>query len=226
MYFAASSDPMCRSLPLCLIALFGLLAPSALLAQMNEKGTVHLSIGLAGAGHATTYEQRILILGTWFTDTKEDGAASVTVPIEVAYGFSRLFALGLYAEPGSYLDSSATESNGIVLVGLQPKFYLVNKDRFALMAGLKLGTTTLRIERSEPLVNSDAKYSGAHFGITTGVGFGLGDLLSLQFHLRYLATTLPLRTYELNGSNVDLSGYDATLSTRGLGAQLSLGVRF
>ena len=63
-------------------------------------------------------------------------------------------------------------------------------------------------------------------GIITGVGFGLGDLLSLNFQLRYLDTMLPLRSYELNGSNVDLSGYEATLSTRGLGAQLSLGFRF
>ncbi len=217
---------MYRSLHLGLIAFIVVMMPSVLRAQMNEKGTVHLSIGLAAAGHTTTYEQRIQFQGTWFTTTKDDGAASVTVPIEVAYGFSRLFALGLYVEPGSYLDSSATETNGIVLVGLQPKFYLVNKDRFALMTGLQLGTTTLRIERSEVLFNSNAKYSGSHFGITTGVGFGLGDLLSLQFHLRYLATTLPLRTYELNGSDVDLSGFDATLSTRGLGAQLSLGLRF
>ena len=217
---------MFHHLPLRPVVLFSLLVPSMLLAQMNEKGAVHLSIGLAGAGHATKYEQRVLFLGTWFTDTKEDGAASVTVPIEVAYGFSRLFALGIYAEPGSYLDSSATESNGIVLVGLQPRFYLVNKDRFALMAGLQLGTTTLRIERSEPLVTSDARYAGTHFGITTGVGIGLGDLLSLQFQLRYLANTLPLRTYELNGSNVDLSGLEATLATRGFGVQLSLGLRF
>jgi hypothetical protein len=217
---------MVRTLHLGLIAFFSLLMPSVLLAQMNEKGTVHLSIGLAGLGHATTYEQRILFMGTWLTDTKEDGAASVTFPLEAAYGFSRFFALGLYAEPGSYLDSSATESNGIVLVGLQPKFYLVNKDRFALMAGLQLGATTLRIERSETLVNSDARYAGTHFGITAGVGFGLGDLLSLNFQLRYLDTMLPLRSYELNGSNVDLSGLEATLSTRGLGAQLSLGFRF
>lgn len=217
---------MYRSLHLGLISLFSLLTPSALHAQMNEKGTLHLSIGLAAAGHATEYEQRIRLLGTWFTDTNNDGSASVTVPIEVAYGFSRFLALGLYVEPGAYLDSSATESNGIVLVGLQPKFYLVNKDRFALMAGLQLGTTALRIERSEPPFNSEAKYSGTHFGVTTGVGFGLGDVLSLQFHLRYLTTTLPLRTYEMNGSNVDLSGFEATLRTRGLGAQLSLGFRF
>lgn len=193
---------------------------------MNEKGTVHLALGIHAAGHATEYEQRILVLGEWLTDTRDDGAASVTFPIELGFGLSKGFVLGLYIEPGSYLDSSATESNGILLAGLQPRFYLVNKDRFAWMASVLLGVSALHIERTEPSLATDARYLGGNFGLSTGVGFGLGDLLALQFHLRYMTTNMPLKAYEINGSSVDLDGYEAMLRTRGLGAHLSLAFRF
>ncbi|MBL7981430.1 MAG: hypothetical protein JNL52_06420 [Flavobacteriales bacterium] len=203
-----------------------LFAPISASAQMNGKGTFHLSLGVHAAGHATEYEQRLLVLGQWLSDTNDDGAASVTFPFELGFGLSKGFALGIYVEPGSYLDSSATESNAILLAGLQPRIYLVNNDRFAWMASVLLGVSALRIERSEALVSTDARYSGGNFGLSTGVAFGLGDLLALQFQLRYMTTNMPLRAYELNGASVDLSGYEATLRTRGLGAQLSLAFRF
>ena len=75
--------------------------------------------------------------GVNVNQTETDGAATVTVPIEFGVGLSKAISLGLYLEPGRYLDSSATESNGMVMLGLQPRFYLVNRDAFAWLASVQ-----------------------------------------------------------------------------------------
>ncbi len=52
------------------------------------------------------------------------------------------------------------------------------------------------------------------------------DLIGLQLHLRYMSTSLKLRDYTLNGQDVALDDFEATLRTRGVALQASLGFRF
>ena len=193
--------------------------------QVNDKGVVHLAIGLAAGGHATEYEQTVTFLGIPNTTTN-DGAATWTVPVEVSYGLARVFSLGIYAEPGAYLDSSATESNAIIMLGIQPRFYLINQDRFAWMASLRLGATNLTIDRSEPGLETSSRYRGSHFGLSTGVAFQFSDLLGLHLHLHYLTNRMPLKEYELNGSSIDLANIEAELRTQGVTLQASVAFRF
>ncbi len=209
-----------------LLFLAALVSSTAAHAQYNDKGTFHVAIGLAAGAHGTQYEQTIRILGIPFTDTQTDGAATVTVPIELDYGFAKVFSLGLYVEPGVYLDSNATESNNLLLAGMQPRFYLINGDRFALMASLQFGASRLNIERNEDGAKTDARYGGGHFGLGAGAVFQFSDHVGLQLHLRYVGTSMTLRTYELNGQDVSLDDFDATLVTRGVAIQTSLAFRF
>jgi hypothetical protein len=203
-----------------------LLLSTGIAAQYNDKGTVHLSIGGAISAYATEYDQTITILGFPIRTTNEGGAATTTLPIEFHYGFARIFSLGLYVEPGRYIDSVDTKENSIMLIGLHPRFYLVNKDRFAWMAGLQLGTTRLTIDDVAAAGSPRSEFRGGHFGLSTGVGFLFSDLIGIQVHLRYLANTLPLTDYELNGSAVSLDLVDAELRARGVGLQASLNFRF
>lgn len=195
-------------------------------AQFNDKGTVHLALGVAGGAHGTEYKTTIHIFGGNYSDTETDGAATITVPIELDFGISKKFSLGLFLEPGSYLDSSATESNSMALVGLQPRFYFINGDRFAWMGSLQLGAAGLKIERDEAFTESSATYAGGNFGLGTGVVFQFTDLIGLQLHMRYMTTNMKLRDYTLNGNDVDLDDYEAVLRTRGVAFQMSLGFRF
>jgi hypothetical protein len=206
--------------------ILALLNFSWLSAQYNDKGSVHLSLGYAGGAHATEYDQTITLIGIPIRSSSTGGAATSTFPLEVQYGFAKIFSLGLYFETGRYVDSVETKENTIRLIGLQPRFYLVNKDRFAWMAGLQLGGTKLQIDDVEAAGRPKSTFTGAHVGIFTGVGFLFSDLIGLQVHLRYLANTLPLKEYELNGSNLDLSNIEAELRARGLALQLSLNFRF
>lgn len=203
-----------------------LLVASALNAQYNQKGSVHLSLGIAAGAHATEYEQTINILGFPFLTRSTGGAATVTVPLEFQYGLADIFSLGLYAEGGRYIDSVDTKRNSVTMAGIQPRFYLVNRERIAWMAGLQLGTTTLRIDDPEALGSPESMHRGGHFGLNTGVGFLFGETIGLQVHLRYLVNNLPLREYELAGQDVDLSQVDANLRTSGVALQTSLHVRF
>ena len=207
------------------------LSMGAICAQFNEPGRVHISLGGAFGAHATNYktEQHFNFFGNHITvdSTTTGGAVSLTVPIELDFGVARFMSLGLYVEPGSYLDSSATESNSIVLAGIQPKFYLLNKDRFALLAALQLGAAGLHIEREEDNgFNSDARYAGLQWGVGTGVAVGFGDHFGMRFMVRYLATNMALRGYEVNGDGVDLDNYEARLKTGGVLFQISLAARF
>jgi len=195
-------------------------------AQVNDKGTVHIAIGLAGGVHATEYEQTITYLGFPITTNSTDGAATWTVPMEVGYGLARVFSLGIYAEPGAYLDSSATESNGIMMLGIQPRFYLVNSDRFAWMASLRVGATHLTIDRSEADLTTSSAYRGSHLGISTGVAFQFSDLVGMHLHVLYLGNRMPLKEYAVNGNSIDLTGILAELRTQGVALQASVAFRF
>ncbi len=193
-----------------------------LAAQVNDRGTFHASVGIAASGHATSYETTILGV----VNTENDGAATVTYPIELGYGLGQRFSLGLYIEPGVYLDSSASESNGLALVGIQPRFYIVNGDRFAWMASLQLGVSALRYDVDEPGNRTEAKYSGTNLGLSTGVGFYFSDLIGLNLQLRYVGTTMPLRSWSVNGVDFDPDLIDAKLITRGVSLQASLAFKF
>ncbi len=199
-------------------------------AQFNEAGRFHASLGGAVGFHATKYYQKFTFnfFGTPVNvdTTSTDGAATFTLPIELDFGVAKFMSLGLYLEPGSYVDSSATESNRLMMAGIQPRFYLLNKDRFALLASLQLGVAGLNIVRTEPGYTSDARYMGFQWGLGTGMAVGFGDHFGMRFMLRYVSTSMPLRAIEENGSSIDLDNFEAKLTTGGVLLQLSLCVRF
>lgn len=196
--------------------------------QFNAPGRFHISIGGAVGGHGTTLDQRFTILGVELARQQTGGAATLTVPIELGVGIGGRFSLGLGIEPGRYVpDSSASveQTNAISVVTLQPRFYLVNNDRFAWTASLQLGAAGLRIKDETPGRTVDERYAGPAFGLGSGVAVGLGDHVAIEFHLRYLATRMELQGREFNGLST-MEVYKATLSSGGVLGQLSLAFRF
>ena len=191
-------------------------------AQVNDRGTVHLAIGIAGGGHATRYQQTILGV----VRTTNDGAATAAIPIEVGYGLGNRFSLGLLLEPGVYLDSTETESNALTTFAIQPRFHLINGDRFTWMISAQLGSTRLKYDVDEPGNVSRAIYRGGYFGLSSGVGFYFTDHLGLALQLRYMATSMPLREWSVNGTSLDPDLIDAELSTSGVALQASLAFKF
>lgn len=205
-----------------------LFAFGAVNAQYNQKGMVHLGIGLSLGAHATELESRYTILGITVTDTESDGAATTSVPFQLGYAIGNRFSLGLLLEPGRYLPDSAeadSQTNSFLNVALEPRFYIVNAERIAWHASLQLGGVGLRIQDDTPNEKVDARYSGGAFGLGTGVALALGGKVGLGVDLRYLATNLELGAMEINDTSVT-NFYDATLRTGGVVVQFSLAFRF
>lgn len=204
--------------------------PLCAVAQINQKGTFHLGFGVSMGGHATQYVQNttINIFGVPVTTRTEenDGAATVLFPIDIQYGIAKPVSLGLFVEPGSYLDSSNTRSNGLVLFGFQPRAYIINHDRFTWMGSVQVGSAGLRIKETENGRNTEALYRGPFFGLSSGVGFYFSDHIGLQLHARYMSTSFDLKEYQQNGTSIDLSAVDAELNTTGFALQASLALRF
>lgn len=209
--------------------LIGLLAiTSTALAQYNQKGMIHLSVGLAAGAHATSLEEKVTFLGVTFTDTKTDGAATTSLPIQIGGALSNRFTLGILLEPGRYIPDSAdadTQNNSFFHFAIEPKFYLINGERVAWTASLQLGAIGLHIQDDTPGQVVDARLSGPAFGIGTGFAYGLGGKVGLGFDLRYMTTNMEIRAIEVNDASVT-DFYGGTLRTAGLVAQLSLAFRF
>jgi len=200
--------------------------PLVALAQVNDKGTFHFALGVSAGGHGTQYLQKVRVAGIPFEVEDQDGAATVLFPIDVQYGIAKPVSLGLFVEPGSYLDSSATRSNSLVIFGFQPRAYIINRDRFTWMGSLQIGSAGLTIEDSELGISQVAKYGGPFFGLSSGVGFHFGEHIGLQLHLRYMSTAFKLNDLEQNGASQDLTNFEATLNTTGFALQASLAAKF
>lgn len=197
-------------------------SPSAVLAQVNEKGDLHLSLGLVAGVHATEY--RTSFLG--FSDVQNDAAVTSTIPIEAGYSLGGRFSLGILIEPGLYLDSTETESNALRIYAVQPRFFLVNGRRVAWLASAQFGTAILTYDVDVPGNVSRTIYRGGFWGLSTGMGAYFSDHIGLNLQLRYMATTMPARDAEINGQPFDLSVFNAELRTSGLALQASLAFTF
>lgn len=200
------------------------------MAQFNDAGRLHVGVGGAFGAHATSHNLKyhFTFLGTNFTydSTTTDGAVTATLPVEVDYGIARFMSVGLYLQPGSYLDSSATESNSVILAGIQPKFYVLNKDRFAILAALQLGFSRLHFVRDAELGEiEDSRYSGFQWGLGTGMSVGFGDHFGMNVMLRYVSTNMPLREYTINGPTL-AEDIEARLRTGGVLFQVGFAARF
>lgn len=202
------------------------LTPFLLQGQAHQQGTFQIGVGASFGIHATHYEQsyKYQFAGQTieFSDENDDGAATTTFPIEVHFGLAERFSLGLYGEPGTYLDSADEHPNRIFLIGLSPRYYIVNNDNFYWYAGLDVGAGALRIsDKDETFTDT---YAGGHFRLGSGVAWFFGDLFGINLFAKYGAYNLKWRDREPD-PNVD--NFEAMLKTSGfhigLGLQVKLG---
>jgi hypothetical protein len=211
--------------------LFTVLAASLLLApasaQVNGKGTLQFGLGADLGAHATHYAWESHVLGLTLKGSDDDGAVTVTWPIDAQFGLSDRFSLGLCIEPGRYLDSAGTHPNQLFLLSLSPRFYAVNKDHFAMYIHADLGTGFLTIGDVRAGVNRyDDRYSGGHFRLGAAVQWYFGDVFGINLGLMYAAHRLNWRERDPRDQVLDLADYSATLSTSGVLFRIGTQVKF
>ncbi|MFZ1687628.1 MAG: hypothetical protein WAU70_09415 [Flavobacteriales bacterium] len=196
-------------------------------AQSNEGGTFHIGLGWSLGIHSTHYEQQYTIAG-YTTNNDDDGAAITrSFLIDLQIGVAKPMSIGIYVEPGNYLDSSATRKNRFIIAGIAPRIYIINKDRFNWMAGPEVGVSALQIEDAEYFGKTYTdSYLGIHVRIATGVAFYFGDHFGIQTQVKYAIHSMPWRDRDPESTLLDDANFDATLSTSGVQFQLGATVKF
>lgn len=195
-------------------------------AQVNAPGKFQLGLAWSGGVHATHFKNSFSFNGLRYEDSSDDGAATVSYPFDVHIGLSNRFSLGLCLEGGQYIDSAGTHPNQFLIVSLSPRFYLLNKEKNALLLNLDLGVSGLRIGDVESGTKRfDDSYAGMHvrpglqFQHYFGNTFGMNVGLKVPFHNMKWRDRDPEDPF-LTGLN-----YEAELRTSGVQFQLGIQVK-
>ncbi|MBL7963216.1 MAG: hypothetical protein JNM31_05140 [Flavobacteriales bacterium] len=199
-----------------LTVLLSLATVLPILAQSNSFGSLQFGLGASFGLYNTEFNESYP--PTNYARTNRDNAVAVSFPLEVHLGLVPFMSLGLYLQPGSYLDTSATRSNSMFIGGLSPRFYIVNGDRFNWFAGLEAGLANLVI-KERPFAGGTYQYTfgGGHFRIASGFNLYFGKVVGMQMQMKYAVYNMPLWDLEPN-----FSDYTARLKVDGLEAQLGL----
>jgi len=195
---------------------------------MNDKGTVNITAGVGLGIHGTIYQQTTSLLGIKTTEEEEDGAVTVTVPIDVQFGLFRPLSLGIYVEPGAYLDSNATRSNALLIAGVKPQLYLVQDGDFAWYLNGRAGMNFLNIDYQDEQLDEriEESYSGPHFGVGTGIGTYFGGAFGFNFGLIWMRSSFNLKDLTINNTTQNLEAFEAELETSGVELTAQLAFRF
>lgn len=206
-----------------LLTLTALVLLSGTFAQVNRKGAFQMGVGMSLGAHATHFENSYSVFGITFKNENDDGAVTFTVPIEVHYGLSERFSLGICMEPGRYLDSAGTHPNSLFLLSITPRYYLINRDRFALLLNADIGGSFLKIADVESGPNRfDDTYSGGHFRLGGQVQWYFTDKFGINGGLKYAANNFKWHHRDPSDPVLAAANYEATLRTSGIQFQIGL----
>lgn len=195
-------------------------------AQVNGMGKFQVGIGLGLGVHATHSEQEAHFAGFTLKDSQKDGAITVTVPLEAQVGLSDEVSIGLYLEPGSYLDSADAHPNKLFILGISPRLYVVNKERFALYLNADVGFSRLRIsEMRQGAISYNDRYAGGHFRLGIASQWYFGDAVGIHFGLKYADHSFNWKERDPAPWTLNIAQYYAKLKTSGVQFQVGLQVK-
>jgi hypothetical protein len=196
--------------------------------QVNSKGTFQLGLGASLGVFNTHFEYSATypVIGR-VSKSSEDGAATASLPLDLQVGLSDRFSLGVCLEPGHYIDSAGTHPNGFFIFSIEPRFYVLNKERFAVHINADLGLSALRIRSGEGTSTEfDDSYAGGHFRFGAQAQYYFGHTFGLNFGFKLASHALKWRDRDPEDTVLNSLDYDATLKTGGVQFQLGAQVKF
>ena len=196
--------------------------------QVNAKGLFQLGLGASLGAFKTdfVYSAVYPIVGR-VSKSSSDGAATVSFPLDLQAGLSDRFSLGLCLEPGQYIDSADTHPNGFFIFSIEPRFYVLNKDHFAVHINADLGLSALKIRSGEGTsAQVDDSYTGGHFRVGAQAQYYFGKTFGVNFGLKFASHNMKWRNRDPENTVLNSLDYAATLKTGGLQLQLGAQVKF
>lgn len=212
--------------PFVLIAALSIASTSH--GQVNGKGEFQIGLGASLGGFKTEFTNSFGIPGgSRVSNSSEDDAATVSYPLDLQVGLSDRFSLGICLELGQYIDSADTHPNGFFILSIEPRFYVVNKERFAVHINADLGLSALTIRSGEgTAAEFDDSYAGGHFRFGAQAQYYFGNTFGLNFGFKLASHSMKWRDRDPENTVLESIDYEATLKTRGMQFQLGAQVKF
>lgn len=211
-----------------ILLLAALGAASVTDAQVNDKGRFQIGVAPGLGVFKTDFEFSATypIIGR-VSKSSADDAATVSFPIDLQAGVSKRFSLGVCIEPGRYIDSAGTHPNSFFIFSLEPRYYVVNGEHFAVHLNADLGFGALRISDVRSGTKKyDDTYAGAHFRFGAQAQYFFGSTFGLNFGLKFASHSLKWRDRDPEDTTLNSLDYAATLKASGVQFQLGAQVRF
>jgi hypothetical protein len=214
---------MKHSIYLIFILIF--FSKSEIFSQSHSKNTLSFDLNFDGGAHATFSEQyynNVLI------DQDTSGAVTTMFRFDAHYNILKPLSVGLFFRSGKYIeDAENTEATGnkVTDFSIGLRGYMVNKEKFALYAGLYFGTGNLEINRIYfSTIPFRYLWKGGNYSFDLGFNWYFAKIAGLNFSLGYSGHKFDLKEYYINGTLQDLSNSSHTFDTQG--AHINLGVVF
>ncbi len=196
--------------------------------QVNAKGRFQAGLGTSLGLFNTefNFSATYPILGR-VSKSSEDGAATVSFPLDLQVGVSNKFSVGVCIEPGRYIDSAGTHPNAFFIFSLEPRYYILNGERFAIHINADLGLSALRISDVESGTKKfDDTYAGGHFRFGAQAQYYFGNTFGLNFGFKFASHSLKWKDRDPEDTTLSALDYAATLKTSGVQFQLGAQVKF
>lgn len=216
------------------VFLFLCCTATTLHAQRDKEFQIRGGFGFAVYGTTSEFTTTYNFFGTDVTvvEKEEDGAATVHMPLEFRYEFTRRFNAGLDIKYGSYLydpDSAEGKSNRFFTIGIGAEYNFISNDNFRWYGGIGINAAKLELEEEFTFiipVKQIATYKGPGFRINTGILWFFAGPLGLNTNIGFDSHNFTLDRLERNGQDEDLTNTEGKLTVKGVDVTIGLVVRF
>jgi len=209
-----------------------MLAVNSGFAQSNSPGTMQIGLGwglaLGGATFSTDAPGSV--------DSKGVGGKA-NYGLRFQYGLAESFSAGIYLRSeaavyavdytapdgygGTYTSSTDLTTSGIG-VGVEAKYYIVNKDHFNFYAAVPIGYSSSKVTYSDFEDAGSTTYGGLSYGVGLGINWYFGDVFGINSDLGYTGSSL---SHSFPADDPD-PAYKGKISSGGLMFGLGIGVKF
>ena len=185
--------------------------------QANQKGDFMIDIGFGGGIYMYDYEHTV---ADTTVETREDTAGTIFGLLDLEYSVTDWLALGVRFKSGAYVEDNPLVENKFNAFEIAGRFYFLNGDKFTLDGRIGFGTSSLREEGSINLgvfgtYSYSTKWSGTHTSLGVGFKWMLAEKVGLMLDYEFDIYRLDLKSYNVNGSDQDLSNRTWTYDVNG-----------
>jgi hypothetical protein len=199
---------------------------TSMMAQSHEKGTISFQANYDLGVHRTVYTSTF----NGFQLSKNESAAVTSIlSLHAQYNLGKIFSMGLNYNGGAYLEdpeNAEAAGNSYRSFLFDIRLYLANKDRFNWFFSPRIGFSGLEINRRKGVILETSKFRSNPFGFYTGFNWYPIAMFGVNMQLGYTGHNFKMRSFAVNGNDININNFDNRLAVSGIHLQLGLSFKF